>query len=923
MAQGTKTKPTSKNKEKKSNTQTSKKSDSNANTSKVENSSSKGIILFIIAIFITFLILIKGENFWLCMHNFCLWLGGWLSISIPVLLIYLAISIAKGQKKVNYKFSMITSITVLSATVINLFASDVCSFPEYFAKLTHLGSNDFSVFGTGLLGNIVSIPLRSLMGDIGARITCILLLALFIMLFAGITVINITDTLKKPVDKIKVVNEQYKQRVIERKNERESLNQQQNDKVMIDIPLDGEVRKRDKRKKADRLVSAVIDVNKLTPQEIVDYEDRVKKAEEEQRNIQENMDFPDDDYIRQAISFGSTSYSKPEAQQQKVPALGNADEIRNNVPTANEDDVDAISDTNTNVERHAYKVKPVRTQMTKEQREEDDIASVPIDLYKTVTSSKKETALQTIQYSKEIDEEIRKNAIKEEEIEKVHKFPSVELLSEAKVTDDTGVVAELHENARKLIETLDSFNVKAKILNICRGPSVTRYEIQPAPGVKISKITNLADDIALNLAALGVRIEAPIPGKAAVGIEVPNKTVSMVSMRELIDSDTFRDAKSKLSCVIGRDISGNIFSIDLAKLPHLLIAGTTGSGKSVCVNSILLSILYKATPDEVKLILIDPKMVEFSKYKSVPHLLIPVVSDPKKAAGALNWAVNEMLERYRSFSECGARDIHGYNKIVENNLTKMREAQENGEEDTVAGPTKKLEQIVIAIDELSDLMMAAPKEVEDAIFRLAQMARAAGMHLVIATQRPSVDVITGVIKANIPSRIALKVSSQTDSRTILDAGGADKLIGKGDMLCMPIGISKPIRVQGGYASDEEIEKITDFFKQDDNSPEFNEDVIEQIDFIAESQISSNKKNEPSSEPSGDADPLTEDAIKCVVEAGEASVSLLQRRLKVGYARAGRLVDDLEAMGIVGPHEGSKKRKVLLTYQQWLERSGNM
>ncbi len=925
MAQGTKTKPNSTNKGKNSNTQTSKKSESKANTTKVENSSSKGIVLFIIAIFITFLILIKGENFWLCMHNFCLWLGGWLSISIPTLLIYLAISTAKGQKRVNYKFTMITTITVLSATIINLFASDVSSFTEYFAKLAHLGSNDFSVFGTGLLGNIISIPLRSLMGDVGARITCILLLALFIMLFAGITVINITDTLKKPVDKIKVVNEQYKQRVIERKNERDNIDHEQKDKVMIDIPLDGEVRKRDKRKKADRLVSAVIDVNKLTPQEIADYEDRVKKAEEEKRKLQEDNDFPDDDYIRQAISFGSTSYSKTEAKPQNVPALGTISENENNTsisvttPSANED----VIDTNNNVEHHAYKVKPVRTQISKEQREEDDIASVPIDLYKTATSSKKETALQTIQYSKEIDEEIRKNAIKEDETEKIHKFPSVELLLEAKATDDTGVVAELHENARKLIETLDSFNVKAKILNICRGPSVTRYEIQPAPGVKISKITNLADDIALNLAALGVRIEAPIPGKAAVGIEVPNKTVSMVSMRELIDSDTFRDAKSKLSCVIGRDISGNIFSIDLAKLPHLLIAGTTGSGKSVCVNSILLSILYKATPDEVKLILIDPKMVEFSKYKSVPHLLIPVVSDPKKAAGALNWAVNEMLERYRSFSECGARDIHGYNKIVENNLNKMLEAQENGEEDSVTGPTKKLEQIVIAIDELSDLMMAAPKEVEDAIFRLAQMARAAGMHLVIATQRPSVDVITGVIKANIPSRIALKVSSQTDSRTILDAGGADKLIGKGDMLCMPIGISKPIRVQGGYASDEEIENITDFFKQDDNSPEFNEDVIEQIDFIAESQISSNKKNEPSSEPSGDADPLTEDAIKCVVEAGEASVSLLQRRLKVGYARAGRLVDDLEAMGIVGPHEGSKKRKVLLTYQQWLERSGNM
>ena len=377
---------------------------------------------------------------------------------------------------------------------------------------------------------------------------------------------------------------------------------------------------------------------------------------------------------------------------------------------------------------------------------------------------------------------------------------------------------------KKLIDTLDSFNVKASIVNICRGPSVTRYELSPAPGVKISKITNLSDDIALNLAANGVRIEAPIPGKAAVGIEVPNKVVSMVTMRELIDSDEFRRGKSKLTCVLGKDISGEIVVTDLSKLTHLLIAGTTGSGKSVCVNSILMSILYKATPDEVKLLLVDPKMVEFTKYRSIPHLLIPVVTDAKKAAGALGWAVSEMEQRYKILSEYYCKNIDAYNELIEENLKYMAENPpvENEEGELVQPvlernglpvPKEKMPRIVIAIDELADLMMAAPSEVEEYIARLAQKARAAGMHLLVATQRPTVNVITGLIKANIPSRIALKVSSNIDSRTILDFSGAEKLIGRGDMLFLPVGAPKPMRVQGCYASDEEIEGVTNYIKK--------------------------------------------------------------------------------------------------------------
>lgn len=521
--------------------------------------------------------------------------------------------------------------------------------------------------------------------------------------------------------------------------------------------------------------------------------------------------------------------------------------------------------------------------------------------------------------TKAIDEAIKS---KENENHSNYEFPPIQLLSLAENKNAANIRNEMQEKAEKLVSTLDSFGVKVSITNICRGPSVTRYELQPAPGVKISKITNLADDIALNLAANGVRIEAPIPGKAAVGIEVPNKVVSMVSMRELIDSDVFRDAKSKLTCVLGRDISGEIVTTDLASMPHLLIAGTTGSGKSVCVNSLLMSILYRATPDEVKFLLIDPKMVEFSKYKGIPHLLVPVVSDAKKAAAALNWAVSEMLQRYQLFSEYDCKDINSYNDLIESNLKFIEEQNvPEGEEPEVMEinglpvRTDKMFRCVIAIDELADLMMAAPSEVEESICRLAQMARAAGMHLVIATQRPSVNVITGVIKANIPSRISLKVSSNIDSRTILDLGGAEKLIGKGDMLYSPVGAPKPIRVQGCFASDSEIEGVTRYIKNHHRS-QYNEEVEARIKKITVEGIEAETKSNNSDM---DLDEKIEEAIKIVIDAGQASTSLVQRRLKVGYARAGRMIDEMESLGIVGPHQGSKPREVLMTYQDWLER----
>lgn len=483
-----------------------------------------------------------------------------------------------------------------------------------------------------------------------------------------------------------------------------------------------------------------------------------------------------------------------------------------------------------------------------------------------------------------------------------YKLPSVECLAPPKATSNTNFSDELKQNAEKLVNALKSFGVETKIVDISRGPSVTRYELAPAAGVKISRITGLADDIALNLAASGVRIEAPIPNKAAVGIEVPNKEKSMVTLRELIEEPKYKSAKSKLNVALGRDIAGKMMCADLAKMPHLLIAGTTGSGKSVCLNAMILSLLYNATPDEVKLVMIDPKQVEFTIYNGIPHLLTPVVSDPRKASGALGWAVKEMLNRYKTFSENNVRDISGYNESIKNNPE-----------------MKKMPQIVIFIDELSDLMMAAPNEVEDSICRLAQMARAAGIHLVIATQRPSVDVITGIIKANIPSRIALSVSSQVDSRTILDMVGAEKLLGNGDMLYYPVGTAKPVRIQGCYTSDKEVEEVVRFIKEQEQSA-YDEEVVQEIERQAAS-AGGGKKSTSSLDSDGesdDADELLPKAIETVIEAGQASTTLLQRKLKVGYARAARIIDELEERGIVGPFEGSKPRKLLITKQQWFE-----
>lgn len=520
-------------------------------------------------------------------------------------------------------------------------------------------------------------------------------------------------------------------------------------------------------------------------------------------------------------------------------------------------------------------------------KKKEEISSpdvIDANLFKQVEEQKEDKTKEVLQLEHTITEE-----------DENYEFPPVQLLAEAEKKTSKGGKKAVMDTATKLQKTLYSFGVSAKVENVSVGPAITRYELKPAEGVRVSKIANLADDIALNLAAESIRIEAPIPGKQAVGIEIPNKENEIVHFREIIESSAFQDHKSRLAFALGKDVAGEPVVTDIAKMPHVLIAGATGSGKSVCINTLISSIIYKSKPSEVKLLMVDPKVVELSVYNGIPHLLIPVVTDPKKAAGALAWAVQEMENRYQIFAKKGVRDIKGYNEISK-------------QEDTGVLP-----QIVIIIDELADLMMVASKDVEDSICRLAQKARAAGMHLVIATQRPSVDVITGIIKANIPSRISFAVSSQIDSRTILDMVGAEKLLGKGDMLFYPAGATKPTRVQGAFVSDKEVEKIVDFIKAN-GEVKYNEDIIEQI----ENANKTEKDLEAEQADDDGTDPLLMEAIDTVVDTRQASTSFIQRRFKVGYARAGRIIDQMEERGVISGYQGSKPREVLMSKEKWQE-----
>lgn len=853
----------------------------------------KAIIYGTIAVIFGFMVFIKGDNVWTAVRGFFFGVFGVGMFLVPIFLLYLCLITEKEKTVAHYKAKVTLSVLIilLVSALIYVIGGAEHNDVNFFASLgrLYLDSADttyYMTFGCGLIGGLLGYPLVFLCGETVTLILCIVLTIAFVFLITNISIKDLAASASRTVSHVREAGEKH---VRERKARREAYRREREESNEFDIPLYTP----DKKPATD-----AIDIPLDEPSSKKKKKKRIPKSE------------IDIDYV--------------DANEQNATDKDLSDDLINIINRASKP---LGADADTTVEDIAEDIsQEKRSQHITEGAKQPDPETVPVAIEKKADKSNTEETSEFDKVGYQID--ISSEEIKEE---KVYHYPPIQLLKLNTSNNDRSAMEELQNNSKKLVDTLNSFGVNATITNICRGPSVTRYELQPAPGVKISKITNLSDDIALNLAANGVRIEAPIPGKAAVGIEVPNKVVSMVSMRELIDSDKFRSSKSKLTTVLGRDISGEIVVADLAKMPHLLIAGTTGSGKSVCVNSILMSILYKATPDEVKLLLIDPKMVEFSKYRGIPHLLVPVVSDAKKAAGALAWAVNEMLQRYKIFSEYDCKDIDSYNSLIEKNIDYMANNKpvedENGElkqpvleVNGLPVAKEKMSRVVIAIDELADLMMAAPSEVEDSICRLAQMARAAGMHLILATQRPTVNVITGLIKANVPSRISLKVSSNMDSRTILDTGGGEKLIGRGDMLFAPVGAPKPMRVQGCYASDEEIEGVTSYIKKS-YSAQYNADIEEKIKRIAAEEIAQGKKSgDSSSDDDGlDIDSKMDEAIQCVIEAGQASTSLIQRRLKVGYARAGRMIDDMERLGVVGPHQGSKPRDVLMTYNEWLER----
>lgn len=846
------------------------------NKSKSQNSSSvkekkpanyrvRAIILLALAVLSFCLLFIKGNFVWSFISNSIYGIFGGSAVLISISLLYIAIMTAKEKEvhRLKTKVGFCALTVFLACTLWYIFSG--YQKGNYFVELGHefmagFNGDSFVSRGGGLFGALLGYPMSYGLGNTISVILLVLLILVLLLIITGVSLLDIAKAARKPMEKAMHQAEIRKQERIEKEKQKELEKPYEEESL---VPT----------------YNGPIDIPLDGPIR--------KKKKDNSSNENKNTDNSDTN------ANADTSLAKQRDETDNlIDIIKKANQqIENDNPST----LDAIKENVRKEKTQALKDAAKLANRADEIIDETEALNKEIKEYDTGTHSD-------------------------------YQFPPVQLLNLAHNTNSANINNELQEKAEKLVSTLDSFGVKVKITNICRGPSVTRYEIQPAPGVKISKITNLADDIALNLAANGVRIEAPIPGKAAVGIEVPNKVVSMVSMRELIDSEEFRNAKSKLTCVLGRDISGEIVTTDLAAMPHLLIAGTTGSGKSVCVNSLLMSILYRATPDEVKFLLIDPKMVEFSKYKGIPHLLIPVVFDSKKAAASLNWAVSEMDQRYNLFSEYDCKDINSYNELIESNLKYISEQDvPEGEEPDVLEVNglpvrkEKMFRCVIAIDELADLMMTAPSEVEESICRLAQKARAAGMHLVIATQRPSVNVITGVIKANIPSRISLKVSSNIDSRTILDFGGAEKLIGKGDMLYSPVGAPKPIRVQGCFASDQEIEGVTRYIKNHHRS-QYNEEVEARIKKITVEGMEADDKDGNSDL---DLDEKIEEAIKIVIDAGQASTSLVQRRLKVGYARAGRMIDEMESLGIVGPHQGSKPREVLMTYQDWLERKNNL
>lgn len=931
------------------------------------------VIMFAVGIVLTLAAVIpagEGEGwrgFFDLMHG----LFGYSAFLVGPLLIFVAIRLSafkEGHKLGMDVLKCVGGILLLCAAVqiFSVGAVPGENFGEVIATLykdgkEFRGGGVFALFIGGLL---------LLLGRLGATILIIILILVCVLLCTGITVADFTDRMVKPVRNAKDKAVEHHNRIREENRiAAEELHMQQDEIEKIQAEIDAEQQEKRSVAELSRAVFSVSDPEEQEPEPIV--EDTSAHTEPESSEKPQIIEVPRPEPVKPA---------EPELPAEPDPA-----ETEQLLEEQHEDSVDYMAEIKDYIMQKNRAVLEEAERSEKDPLEDEDAELVPIidalhrfkeenpenapvssiqdlpensitsseeselpfdlddvaDEPETESQPQKGAAVPEASAPKPAEPERPENPVKPEIVEvprpdrpvtpptapaperpamplkkpapeelnfsDVYTLPPVNLLNPVqKKLTQADIDNEIDRNSKKLVEALQSFGVQTKLVGVSRGPSVTRYELQPAPGVKISKITGLQDDIALNLASAGVRIEAPIPNKSAVGIEVPNKARDTVFFRELVDTTEFKKSfDKKLETVLGKDISGAMVTCNIAKMPHLLIAGTTGSGKSVCVNSIIMSILMKSTPQDVRLIMVDPKKVEFMMYNGIPHLLIPVVTDPKKAAGALAWAVNEMLNRYKQFSDNNVRDFTGFNELAKEPDSGLM----------------KMSHIVIFIDELADLMMASPKDVEDSIVRLAQMARAAGMHLVIATQRPTVNVVTGLIKANIPSRIALMVASQTDSRVILDVSGAEKLLGNGDMLYMPVGLPKPVRVQGCFVSDKEVERVVEFIKQTFQA-EYDELVMEEVERQTEMVASAQDSKSSGNSDSGDidtSDERLEEAIDFVVESGTCSTSSLQRRLKLGYGRAARLVDIMEEMGIVGPLEGSKPRQVLMTKQEWAER----
>lgn len=797
------------------------------------------IILFASALLMFAMAVVKGEHLWTGLHSFILGVFGWNAFLVPVLMGYLAVLLATERegKAIAARGTVVGGFMLIAAALVDIFSTH----PAGEGFLKHLTASytrgSTGALSGGFIGALPGGALYAAFGETAAKITIIIIAFVFVMIFTGTTLVSLFKAIQTPAKHIRDAAEEAYERKVERDAERKAK------KVTEEVDVNvGTV---PGRHPYDVPVAG-------EPAPVIEPNDPADLAKKGKKVV-------DSFNGKSAIDIDVTDAGEDKSSGDKALPVKDEPVISPEILDALAGEIEVVAAENDD------KAEPDSVQDEAENFDFDveqgsDVAAPPAE----------------------------------------YRYPPIELLNKPEDENYADIRAEMTATAEKLVNTLLSFGVETRLVNISRGPSVTRYELQPAAGVRISKIANLTDDIALSLASAGVRIEAPIPNKSAVGIEVPNKAKSSVSLRSLIEANSFADAKSLVTGVLGKSITGEDCYMDIAKMPHLLIAGTTGSGKSVCLNSLILSILYKARPDEVKMIMIDPKAVEMKVYNGIPHLLVPVVNDPRKAAGALGWAVTEMLRRYQLLSEYDVRNLEGYNELAE-------------KDDSM----QKLPQIVIFIDELADLMMAAPKEVEDYICRLAQMARAAGMHLVIATQSPRADIITGLIKANIPSRISLKVSSPLESRIILDMQGAERLIGYGDMLYSPSGTSKPTRIQGCWVSDREIKAVADFIK-DKAGGNYDDAVMQEIERQASLAGQKKKAADDDGESSGEADEMLPKAIECVVEAGQASTSLLQRKLKLGYARAARIMDQLEERKIIGPFEGAKPRSVLITHQQFLE-----